>query len=321
LPFKINAERRQHIPKQRHRAANWAEYDAALRGRGSLTIWFTDAAIAAWQAEPRTTRGGQPRYSSLAITAALTLQAVFRLALRQTEGLTGSIIALLGLDLAVPDHTTLSRRAETLEMPRSLPSRCPVHLLVDSTGMQLCGPGEWLVEKHGTRTRRSWRQLHIGVDADTGRIVAAELTAQDVVDASQVGPLLDQVADPIASFTADGAYDQDGVYAEVGARHPNAAVIVPPRSSAVPSGTAETAPTWRDQHLRTIAKCGRMAWQKASGYNWRALVEADISRFKRVIGCGLRSRTDRRRATEVAIAVRALNRMLDLGRPEYARIA
>lgn len=321
MPFKINADRRQHIPKQRRRAANWAEYDAALRGRGSLTIWFTDAAIAAWQAEPRTSRGGQPRYSSLAITTALTLRAVFRLALRQTEGLIGSIIALLGLDLAVPDHTTLSRRAETLEIPPSHPGSRPVHLLVDSTGLQLCGPGEWWVEKHGTRTRRSWRKLHIGVDADTGRIVAAELAAQDVDDASQVGPLLDQVADPIASFTADGAYDQDGVYAEVAARHPNAAVIVPPRSSAVPSDTAEAAPTQRDQHLLTIAKHGRMAWQKASGYNWRALVEADIARFKRVIGCGLRSRTDRRRATEVAVAVGALNRMLDLGRPEYVRIA
>jgi hypothetical protein len=320
LPFKANADRRHRIPKQRFRATNWAEYDAALRGRGSLTVWFTDAAIAAWKAEPRTTRGGQRRYSELAITTALTLRAVFRLALRQTEGLIGSIIALLGLDLAVPDHSTLSRRAETLEVPRARPGTRPIHLLVDSTGLRLCGPGEWLVENHGPRTRRSWRKLHIGVDADTGRIVAAELTAHDVDDASRVGPLLDQVADPIASFTADGAYDQGGVSAEVAARHPNAAVIVPPRSSTVPSATADTAPTQRDQHLRAIAERGRMGWQKASGYNWRALVEADIARFKRVIGGGLHSRTDERRATEVATAVRALNRMLELGRPEYVRI-
>ena len=101
LPFKSLADRRHHIPKQRHRVTNWAAYDAGLRGRGSLTIWFTEAAIATWRAEPRTTRGGQPRYSSLAITTALTLRAVFRLALRQTEGLIGSVIALLGLDLAI----------------------------------------------------------------------------------------------------------------------------------------------------------------------------------------------------------------------------
>src|SRR5215210_517705 len=228
MPFKANADRRHHIPKQRRRITNWAEYDAALRQRGSLTVWFTEDAIAAWHAEPRTTPGGQPHYSDLAITTALTLKAVFRLALRQTEGLIGSIIRLLGLDLSVPDHTTLSRRAETLEVPRprSDSDAEPVHLLVDSTGLKLCGAGEWLVEKHGTRKRRSWRKLHLGRDADTGQIVAATLTTHDVDDGSQVGPLLDQVAGPVASFTGDGAYDQDGVYASGAERHPEAAVIV-----------------------------------------------------------------------------------------------
>ncbi len=125
----------------------------------------------------------------------------------------------------------------------------------------------------------------------------------------------------MASFTADGAYDRDDVYAEVAARHPEAAVVVPPRANAVPSEAAETAPTRRDVHLRCIAERGRMGWQRASGYNWRALVESDISRWKRVIGDGLRSQTDGRQATEVAIAADALNRMLDFRRPEYVRIA
>src|SRR5215218_7282165 len=323
MPFKANAARRHRIPKQRRRVTNWAEYDAALRQRGSLTVWFTDEAIAAWHAEPRTTPGGQPHYSDLAITTALTLKAVFRLALRQTEGLIGSIIGLLGLDLSVPDHTTLSRRAETLEVPRPRSGRNaePVHLLVDSTGLKLCGPGEWLVEKHGTKARRSWRKLHIGRDADTGQIVAATLTTHDVDDGSQVGPLLDQVDGPIASFTGDGAYDQDGVYASIGKRHPEAAIIVPPRSTAVPSATAETAPTQRDRHLHLIAEKGRMAWQTASGYTKRARAEATIGRFKRVIGDGLRSRKDQRRATEMDLAVQVLNRMLELGRPESVRIA
>jgi hypothetical protein len=125
----------------------------------------------------------------------------------------------------------------------------------------------------------------------------------------------------VASFTADGAFDREDVYAGVAARHPEADVVVPPRSGAVPSATAGTAPTQRDRHIGVIAKRGRMGWQKASGYNWRALVEADISRWKRVIGDGLRSHADGRRATEVAIAADVLNRMLDLGRPEYVRIA
>src|SRR3982751_6894325 len=148
MPFKANADRRHRIPKQQRRITNWAVYDAALCQRGSLTVWFTEAAIAAWHAEPRTTPGGQPHYSALAITTALTLRAVFRLALRQTEGLIGSIMHLLGLDLAVPDHSTLSRRAETLELPPRQVGREPVHLLVDSTGLKLCGAGEWLIEKH-----------------------------------------------------------------------------------------------------------------------------------------------------------------------------
>jgi len=134
------------------------------------------------------------------------------------------------------------------------------------------------------------------------------------------GHLLDPVDGPVASFTADGAYDQDGVYGQVAALDPGASVIVPPRWSAVPSDTAQTVPTMQDRHLQTILERGRVAWQKVAGYNWRALVEADISRFKSVIGDGLRSRTDQRRLTEVAIAVNALNRMLELGRPEYVRL-
>ncbi len=126
---------------------------------------------------------------------------------------------------------------------------------------------------------------------------------------------------PVASFTGDGVYDRDDVYTEVAARHPEAAVIVPPRANAVPSDAAETAPTQRDAHLRCITERGRTGWQRASGYGRRALVEADISRWKQVVGDGLRFQTDGRQATEVAIAAEVLNRMLDLGRPNYVRIA
>src|SRR3712207_96669 len=147
VPFKLNQDRRHHIARQKRKVMNWREYDASLRQRGSLTVWFTAEAVEAWAAEPRTTRGGQPWYSALAILTALTLRAVFRLAYRQTEGLIGSVIGLLGLTLRVPDHTTLSRRAATLEVPRPRSGSEPRPLLVDSTGLKLCGPGEWLVER------------------------------------------------------------------------------------------------------------------------------------------------------------------------------
>jgi hypothetical protein len=321
VPFKHHAEHRHHIPKPRYRVTNGPEYDAALRQRGSLTVWFTREAIAAWRAEPRATPGGQPHCSTLAITTALTLRAVFGLALRQTEGLIGSILALLGLALAVPDHSTMSRRSGSLERPALQRSGTgPLHLLVDSTGLKLGGAGEWLVEKHGASRRRSWRKLHIGVDAGSGEIVAIELTRKDIDDAARTEALLDQITDPLASFTADGAYDQDRVYEAVAQHSPEAAVIVPPRSTAVPGASAAFAPTQRDRHIQEIANHGRMNWQKSSGYNLRCRVEASIGRYERVIGDALRSRTDETRTTEVAIAAAALNQMLALGRPTYVRI-
>ncbi|OYD83888.1 IS5 family transposase [Azospirillum brasilense] len=322
MPFKANAARRHHIPKQRYRVRNWLEYDAALRARGSLTVWFSDEAVERWRAETRSTPGGQRTYSDLAILTALTLRAVYRLALRQTEGLVASLVQLLGLDLAVPDHSTLSRRAKTVTVLAPLATaNDPVRLLVDSTGVKLCGPGDWLVEKHATRRRRAWRKLHIGLDAVTGRIVAATLTDHDVDDASQVGPLLDQSAEPLEAVIADGAYEQSGVYEAMNERHPGAAVVVPPRSTAVPSDTAQSDPTPRDRHLQAIADGGRRAWQATSGYNLRALVEAFFSRYKHVIGDGLRFHTDDRQQTEIGVAALVLNRMLDLGRPDSVRIA
>ncbi len=140
-------------------------------------------------------------------------------------------------------------------------------------------------------------------------------------DGAEAGALLDQVAGPVATFIADGGYDQDGAFASVAQHHRNAAVIAPPRTTAVPSETAETAPTRRDRHLQYIAEHGRMAWQKAPGYTRRALAEATIGRWKQVVGDGLRAHTDERRATEVEVAVYTLNRMLEFARPKYVRTA
>ena len=322
MPHNANAARRHHIARPKRTVTNWAEYDAALRQRGSLTLWVSEEAIEQWKAAPRRTPGGQASYSDLAITTALMLRAVFRLALRQTEGLLASIFHLLDVDLPVPDHSTIARRARTvtlLSAPRS--SGGPIHLLVDSTGLKLCGPGEWLIEQHGTKKRRSWHALHIGLDAGSGRIVAATLTGRGVEDASQVGPLLDQIAGPVASLTGDGAYDRSGVYASVHERHPEAAVVAPPRRDAVLSATAETVPTQRDRHIQMIAQQGRMAWQRASGDNTRAGVESQMARWKGVLGEALRFHCDAAQATEVAIGVAVLNRMLDLGRPNSARVA
>ena len=159
------------------------------------------------------------------------------------------------------------------------------------------------------------------MDANTGQIVAASLTAKEVDDGAEVGPLLDQVDGAVATFTADGGYDQDNIYTDVAKRHPDAAVIVPPRTTAVPSATAESAPTQRDRHLQCIAEHGRTGWQQASGYARRALAEVAIGRWKQLIGDELRAHKDECRATEVDVAVYTLNRMWELGRPNYVRTA
>jgi hypothetical protein len=322
MPHKYNADRRHRIPKARYKVTNWRDYEAGLRKRGSLTIWFSEDAVEAWRAAPRTTPGGQARYSDLAIETSLILRTVFHQPLRQTEGLVGSLLELMGLDLPVPDHTTLSRRARTLAVaPQARTAGGPVHLLVDSTGVKLSGPGEWLVEKHGTKRRRAWRKLHLGIDAKSGMIVASTLTSKEVDDAAELGALLAQVDDPLAAVVADGAYDQDRVYDDVAEHSAEAAVVVPPRATAVLSPSAETDPTQRDRHIQVIAEHGRMNWQKTSGYNARAGAEGAMSRYKRIIGDTLRSHTRPAQEVETRIAVNVLNRMLDLARPESVRAA
>jgi hypothetical protein len=322
MPHKYNAERRHRIPKARYKVTNWRDYEAGLRKRGSLTIWFSDDAVEAWRAAPRTTPGGQARYSDLAIETSLILRTVFHQPLRQTEGLVGSLLELMGLDLSVPDHSTLSRRARTLAVaPQVRTASGPVHLLVDSTGVTLSGPGEWLVEKHGTQRRRAWRKLHLAVEATTGTIVASTLTSKKIDDAAELGALLDQVDAPLAAVVADGAYDQDRVYDDVAEHSAEAAVVVPPRSTAVLSASAETDPTQRDRHILVMAEQGRMSWQRTSGYNARAGAEGTMSRYKRIIGDTLRSHSRPAQETETRIAVNVLNRMLDLARPESVRAA
>ncbi|QRM35541.1 IS5 family transposase [Microvirga sp. VF16] len=303
--------------------ANWPEYEAGLRRRGSLTLWMTAEALSSWQAAKRTTRGGQPRDSDLAIETALTVGLVFGLRLRQTEGLLTSVLELMRLDLAVPDHTTLSRRAWTWQSSvgrqgRRVPGEGPVHILIDSTGLQVYGAGPWREEKHGARSRRGWRKLHLALDADSGEIIAHIMTDQDTGDASQVEPVLEQIDVPIGQFTADGAYDGKPAYDAVTSHSANAAVVIPPRVNAVDRSRIEP-PSQRDRHIAAITTDGRMTWQAVMGYGKRSLVESAIGRSKAVIGRRLRARSFGAQQTEAALGCTVLNRMLACARPKSVR--
>jgi transposase len=318
MPHKFNESRRHKIPRARYQVTNWPEYDASLVQRGSITVWFTEEAVAAWHAPATGARGGQPIYSAVAIETGLALRLVFHQPLRQTEGLLRSIADVLEINIAIPDHTTLSRRGGGLTiLPKHMERAEPLHLLVDSTGLKIYGEGDWLDQKHGIRSRRRWRKLHLGMDAGTHEIVAVELTPDDVGDVSEIPHLLDQIDAEVASLTADGAYDGEAVYDAVAARHPGAAVIVPPRATSVTDGTIATQ---RDQHIATITKHGRMGWQRRSGYNRRSLIETAMFRYKTIIGRRLQARTLPNQRTEAKVGCSVLNRMTALGMPASTRI-
>src|SRR5271157_5479348 len=278
MPYKHNEPRRHKIPKARYRVENWREYEAALRDRGSLTVWVTPEAIAAWHPARTGRPGRSAHYSDLAIETGVMLRLAFARPWRQTEGLLRSVTRLLGLSLDAPDHTTLSRRSAALSLVTALAVPAgPVTVVIDSTGLKVFGAGEWRMAKHGGRDRRTWRKLHLAIDPDTGEVLASALTTTEEGDVSLVRPLLDQIAAPIAAVLADGAYDGDPVYRAVADRAPAATVIIPPRATAVVSEVSATGtPTPRDRHIEMIAAKGRLGWQKAVGYGRRSLVETGM---------------------------------------------
>ena len=243
-------------------------------------------------------------------------------ALRQAEAFTRSVLALLGLGLRVPDHTALSRRGRTFagRQPRVRASGGPVHLVLDSTGLEPFGQGEWWAAKHG-RARRRWMKLHLGVDAATGEIVAYVRTDGHADDAAQVPDLLRQPEGDITSLTADGAYDGDLVYQAAATRQPGRPpeVVIPPRSSAVLSATDPGEQSPRDRHIQLMSQHGRMAWQRMTGYGRRNAAETAVGRYKRLIGPRLRARNVAAQAGEVALAVQVLNRMIRQAKPVMVR--
>ncbi len=304
--------------KTKYRVRNWAAYEESLRRRGDITIWFDDDAVASWNAVASGRPGGQQEYSDLAIRTSLTLRSLFHLGLRQTEGFVGSLMRLMRLELSVPDHTTLSRRGRTVDVP-SLPRKAdgPIHLVIDSTGLKIVGGGQWNADKHGvSRNRRQWRKLHLGIDLG-GFIVASALTNSSEDDGSVGVDLLGRLGAPVASFRADGAYDSRAVYAaldEVGM--PGIDIAIPPRRTASSSGPSVGTWQQREAALLRIDEVGRRQWRKESGAHQQARAENGMGRFKQILGPRLRARSENGQRREAMIGVSILNRMTDLGMPE-----
>ena len=220
----------------------------------------------------------------------------------------------MGIDLPVPDYTTLSRRAATLEVDLAASAGAgPRVILMDSTGLKVYGEGEWKVRQHGYSKRRTWRKLHLAVDARTQEVVACETTESGQTDAAAVPTLLDEVTGPVEAIKADGAYDQAKVYEA--AKQRGAKAVIPPRRNAVihKHGNAAGPKEARDESLRGTRKHGRKGWKRRSGYHERSLAETAMFRMKTLFEERLRHRTIEGQRTECRIRCRVLNRVTRLG--------
>ena len=312
---------RRTTKKAVYRIRNWREYNQALVRRGSLAVWVDQGSLDAWNYRGPSRWGGQYVYSDAAIQCLLTLRAVFHLPLRATQGFGRSIFELMGLALDVPHYSTLSRRAAALSVDLARKSEGPLHLVLDSTGLKVYGEGEWKVRKHGYSKRRTWRKLHLAIDAGSHEVQAVMVTEAKVDDAETVDHLLKPIDRPVERAAADGAYDKRKVYRVLEPR--TGRLLIPPRSNAKlwKHGNTAGPPLPRDENLRHIRREGRKAWKRESGYHMRSLAETGVYRLKVIFGDHLASRRPECQMTEGAIRGRALNIMTHLGMPQSERVA
>ena len=276
----------------RYKVRNWPEYNRALVKRGQLTLWFDTEAVAAWRHPGPFEGRGRPKvYADAAIQCALVLNSVFHLNLRTTQGFLQSIVALMALDLPVPNYSTVSRRQSAVDVRLSVgPTDRPRHVVIDSTGLKIYGAGEWHIRKHRTLRRRTWRKLHLGVDETTKEIVAMDLTASNVHDARRLSSLLSKTPGSIGQVSADRAYDTDSCYEAV-LQH-DAIVTILPRRNARCSRDSHPPPwrAMRDTHLRRIRTQGRYEWRKSSGCTRQSVAENAVSRYKAILGVSFSAR-------------------------------
>ena len=300
--------------KIKYHVRNWKHYDNALVQRGSLTVWVENSAIDAWLNMNAPERRGRRRtYSDTAIECMMTLREVYRLPNRAAEGLTRSIIQLLELDLPAADHTTLSRRGRKLKLKfKADEKRIIKHLVIDSTGLKVFGEGEWKVRSHGKGKRRTWRKLHLSIDAASALITASVITDNSTLDRKEVSNLLDQTSGELELVCADGAYDFVNCYRPIENR--GAKPLIPPRSNAVIRGRKPFL--HRDQNLRQIHSLGLDEWKKLSGYHQRSLAETGIFRLKTIFDDRLNARRIDTQSSQALIRCLALNRMTQLGMPD-----
>jgi hypothetical protein len=305
--------------KGTYKITNWGKYNESLVQRGSVTFWFNEDVIGQWRHGNARPRRGHPFvYSDTAIECLLVLRELFQLPYRQTEGFGRSLAQLMELDIAIPDYTSLAKRA--LKLNISLDVRRhggAIDVVVDSTGLKVFGEGEWKMRKHGKSKRRTWRKLHLAVNPATQEIEAETLTENSCDDASQVDPLLDQVPNSTKGFYGDGAYDKWKVYESL-ERRGTKAVIPPQRNAKIKQhGNSHRRPLSRDEAIREIRRRGRRPWKESVGYHRRSLAETAMYRMKCCFGDHLKNRLLPNQHVEARLRSKILNKFTRLGLPQF----
>jgi hypothetical protein len=307
-----------------HKVQNWSEYNDALVQRGSLTVWISEEAIENWEYDGPAQQGAQYEYTDLAIRTCFQVKLVYGLTLRQVEGFVESVFDLMDVDLDAPDYSTLSKREGDVEVDVRAGGGVESglrHLVIDSTGLKVYGEGEWKQRAHGKQKRRTWRKLHLGIDADTGEVTAATLTDNTEGDASQVSRILEATEGPVHTVGADGAYDTWDVHEDIADRE--ATPVIPPRKNAKikKHGNCNGSPLARDEALRYIRSHGRAKWKREHDYHKRSLAETGVYRFKQLVGRFMEARDWANEKVEAKIGANVLNKMTQLGMPETVQVA
>jgi hypothetical protein len=321
MPKQAKEGKKKSGKKKTYQVRNWKEYNESLVNRGRLIFHITDEALRQWEEQERDKKRGRPKkFSDIAIETTLTLGQVLRLPLRSTEGLMSEILLRLGSSSVSPDYSTLSLRGKALSIDiRVRPEREDLHLVVDSTGIKVCGEGEWKVRKHGWGKRRTWLKVHLGADEKTGDIVVGDVTGNDVHDGTMLPILLEKIPEEtsIAQCSGDGAYDTRQCYEALKKRDVSNVTIPPQKNAKIwKHGNTKGDRHIRDENLRQIRKKGRATWKEESGYHRRSLSETAMFRYKTVFGDKVSARTFENQRTSLLLRLKALNRMTMLGMPE-----
>lgn len=315
--------------KDHYKVRNWPQYNQALVKRGSLTLWIEESVLESWQDNQVSGEPGRPRkYHDGWIELLLRIGMVYRLPLRQLEGLAGSLVKWLGKEgvVAVPDYSTLSRRRTGLSVKIGVNAQelsGKRTIAVDSTGLKVYGEGEWKVRQHGVSKRRTWRKLHLAIDTQSGMILAVEGSPNSISD-DQMMPILLENIEPeieVEQVCADGGYDRGGSYQAIARR--KAKATIPPRKGARiwQHGNTKAEKLDRDQNPRRIRKVDRKQWKKESGYHQRSKAETTMFRYKRIIGHRLSSRLLQNQIVEMKLGAKILNTMSSVGMPDSFKVS